>query len=412
MSIAYVDDSKESIPALMSLIFHDLLFTVRSLKHLFLNASFCRNETITISSSSFMMQTSDIERLTLTGIQINLHYLLVVTPKLRQLDVKLIVNQPVYDDTIFQQRFNLQQLSITTNHITIFEIRRLLSSMIRLTHLTLHIYNIESDLTNGHTWIPLLTKIEEKKWYMTFDQWIATPDSFLYTNPCCTNYYCPLPFMKNTLLVTESTGLEPMTSLHTEYLIFDFDLPMQKEHLSRFTHVHTLSVKEDLDLSFKYIINCIDLSRLTSFVQGESKKEQSGNEFVRILHSLPHLRSLCLYISTLILLFDRHWPKIIDLNMKSDSFDRYKCLSSTKINALWRSFTHLERFAFDRENVRKLSKLFNKMTMTLSNIWIRHYGNLYGYKPQLITRQWLEKYTKLNNFEYFNKDKCHVHLWL
>jgi hypothetical protein len=83
MSIADVYGSKESIPTLMSLIFHDLLFTVRSLKHLFLNASFCRNETITISSSSFIMETSDIERLTLTGIQINLHDLLVVAPKLR-----------------------------------------------------------------------------------------------------------------------------------------------------------------------------------------------------------------------------------------------------------------------------------------------------------------------------------------
>jgi hypothetical protein len=218
--------------------------------------------------------------------------------------------------------------------------------------------------------------------------------------------------MKKTSLVTESTGLEPMMFPHNEYLFFDIHSPMQKKHLYRFIHAHTLIVEEDLDLSFKYIISYIDLSRLTSFVQGESKKEQSGNEFVRILHSLPHLRSLCLNISTLILLFDRHWPKIIDLNMKSDSFDPYKCLSSTKINALWRSFTHLERFAFDRKNVRKLSKLFNKMTMTLSNIWIRHYGNLYGYKPQLITRQWLEKYTKLNNFEYFKEDKFNVHLWL
>ncbi len=124
-----------------------------------------------------------------------------------------------------------------------------------------------------------------------------------------------------------------MTFPHTEYLIFDLDLPMEKEHLYRFTHFHTLSMKKDLDLSFEHIIGCIDLSRITNFVQGESKTEQSGNEFVRILHGLPHLRSLFLSISTLIFLFDRHWPQIIDLNMKSDSFDPYKCLSSTKINA-------------------------------------------------------------------------------
>jgi hypothetical protein len=120
------------------------------------------------------------------------------------------------------ERCDLQQLSITTDHITILEIQRLLSLMTRLTHLTLHIDKANSDLINGHTWIPLLTKIivfqfmfgiskkdnvdldsfrtpfwlEEKKWYVTYDQWIDTSVSFLYTNPCCTEYRYPLPFMK------------------------------------------------------------------------------------------------------------------------------------------------------------------------------------------------------------------------
>src|SRR5690349_14125359 len=95
-----------------------------------------------------------------------------------------------------------------------------------------------------------------------------------------------------------------------------------------------INSRKKFDLSFQYILRCIDLSGITSFVQGKSETEQSSNEFVKILHSLPHLRSLCLNISTLILLFNRHWPQIIDLNMKSNSFHSSTLLSSTKIDAL------------------------------------------------------------------------------
>jgi hypothetical protein len=73
-----------------------------------------------------MMQTSAIECLILTGIQINLQQLLIVAPMLRQLDAKLFVRQPIYDDMIFQPPVNLQQLSITTNCITMLEIKRLI----------------------------------------------------------------------------------------------------------------------------------------------------------------------------------------------------------------------------------------------------------------------------------------------
>jgi hypothetical protein len=86
-----------------------------------------------------MMQKSNIECLTLTGIQINLYELLVVAPMLRQLDAKLLIHQPIYENMMFQSSFNLQQLSITINHITKLEIKLLLSSMIHLTHLTLHV---------------------------------------------------------------------------------------------------------------------------------------------------------------------------------------------------------------------------------------------------------------------------------
>jgi hypothetical protein len=207
--------------------------------------------------------------------------------------------------------------------------------------------------------------------------------------------------------VTESTGLKPVTFPYTGYLIFDRNLPMPKEHVCRFTHAHALATDGDLNLSLKYIISCIDLSRITSLTQGGPKTEQSGNEFIGI-HSLPHLRSLCLNISTLIFLLDRHWPQIIDLNMKNDSPHPYQCLSSTEIDAFCHSFTHLKQFAFDRQSVRQLSRFFNNITMTLSNISIRHHGKLSSYNPRVITREWLEQHTKQNDFDYFNDSEWDV----
>ncbi|CAF0935104.1 unnamed protein product [Rotaria sordida] len=431
-----VDDLDESTATLMSLIFHDLLFNVKSLKHLFLETLYGQNETIIISTSS-LIQTSTIECLTVIGIQINLHQIFAIAPMLRQLNVKLIVTQFYEIDTIFQPSINLQQLSINNNRMTMFEIRHLLSSMTCLTYLSLDIDNVDNDMINGNVWIPLLTRIiafqfifkisnemnidlntfrtqfwlEEKKWYVTFDQWTDTSCSFLYTNPCFNGYYYPLLFVKKTL-ITESTGLEPTTYPHTKYLFFDIQSPMSQAHLRRFTHAHTLIVESDFDISFKNIITCIDLSRITSFVQGKLETKQSNNEFVRILHNLPHLRSLCLHTSTLILFFNRHWPQILDLNMKIDSLRPFKRLSSNEIDALWRSFTHLKQLEFDRQSVRNLSRLFNTMTMTLSNVSIRHYGDINNLNPRMVTRQWLEQNTKLCQFDYFKDNKWEVYLWL
>ncbi len=93
-------------------------------------------------------------------------------------------------------------------------------------------------------------------------------------------------------------------------------------------------------------------------------------------------------------------------------FDTSKYLSSIEIDAFWRSFTHLEQLAFDRESIQDLLGLFNNVTTSLSNIWIRHFRIICNYDPQPITRQWLEQNTKLTNFEYFYYNRWDVYLWL
>jgi hypothetical protein len=86
--------------------------------------------------------------------------------------------------------------------------------------------------------------------------------SFLYTNPCFVDYYYPLPFEKNKL-VTESTELELMTWPHAKYLLFNTDLPMSEAHLRRFTNARTLIVEKDFGILLEYIVQYIDLSRIT-----------------------------------------------------------------------------------------------------------------------------------------------------
>ncbi|CAF4841128.1 unnamed protein product [Rotaria sp. Silwood2] len=98
--------------------------------------------------------------------------------------------------------------------------------------------------------------------------------------------------------------------------------------------------------------------------------------------------------------------------MKSDSGGPCKRLSSNEIDALWRSFSYLERLDFDRRGVRNLSKLFNNVTMSLSNVSIRHYGDIDDLNPRMVTRQWLEQKTKLCHFDYFQDSERKVHLWL
>ncbi|CAF1156845.1 unnamed protein product [Rotaria sordida] len=354
---------------------------------------------------------------------------------LRQLDTELIKTQFNDMNMIFQSSIYLQKLSITSGSMTMFKIKHLLSSMICLTHLSLDVYVVDNNMINGNAWIPLMTRIvifqfifkisndinidldsfrtqfwlEEKKWYVTYDQGTDMYLSFLYTNPYFKDYQCPYVYGKKTLI--ESTGLEPTTYPYAKNLFFNTELSMPEIYLRRMTYADTLIIENNFNNSLEYITSFIDLSRITNFIQRGLETKVLNNKFVEILYNLPHLRSLGLYFSTLISLFDRHWPRIINLNMNFDPDDQIESLSSKQIDALWFSFTQLEQLSFDCRSVRNLSKLFNTMTMTLSNICICHYGYRNNLNRQMVTRQWLEQNTELRHFEYFQNDEK-VYIWL
>ncbi|CAF4447018.1 unnamed protein product, partial [Rotaria sp. Silwood2] len=194
ISIVSVYDRESSTIALTSLIFNDLLFSVPSLTNLYLNTlpGFSTNMINIMSACS--IQTSNIEFLTLEGIRINLYELFPKAPMLIKLNV--LVNEIFHHDLLLQSPMNLRQLSINIKHSTMLEMKRLLSPMTFLTHLTLNIDGAHSDMTDSNAWIPLLRKlvmfkflfniissetisldsfrtqfwIVEKKWYVTHDR--------------------------------------------------------------------------------------------------------------------------------------------------------------------------------------------------------------------------------------------------
>ncbi|CAF1268791.1 unnamed protein product [Rotaria sordida] len=332
---------------------------------------------------------------------------------------------------------NLRQLSIKIKHSTMLEMKRLLSPMTCLTHLTLHIDYVRNDMTDGNAWIPLLKKLVvfkflfyvsslekinldsfrtqfwlvEKKWYVTYDRWSESYSSLLYTNPYCGQYWTRSSHITGRL-VTESTGLEPTTCPHVNCLFIQNISQINDVPWTRFTRLDYLALEQNLNTVFEHIATRLDLSYITNFSFNQSDIETPSNDFVRILHSLPQLRSLRLPVSILHVLFDRKWSKIIDLDIMSNYRFPSEPLISIQIDSFWRSFTRLETMIFCRECIQDVARLFDNRAMTLSIVMIRHFGNLNDCDPQLITREWLEKNTKLRQFDYFCNDIRIVSMWI
>jgi len=187
---------------------------------------------------------------------------------------------------------------------------------------------------------------------------------------------------------------------------------MEEIFFNRLTHVNELIVKKNSNIPLEYIAKYIDLSRITRFSYWQWEMGTSSSGVVRILHTLPRLRSLGLPASILILLFDRHWPHIVDLDMLGRTLHSSQSLTSFEIDSLWRSFTHLEKFSCYRQGVQDVKRLFDNRTATLSNVLIRHEGDINGYDPPLITCEWLEQNTQLCQFDYFPDTDGVVCIWL
>ncbi|CAF4752457.1 unnamed protein product, partial [Rotaria magnacalcarata] len=250
---------------------------------------------------------------------------------------------------------------------------------------------------------------EEKKLYVTLDQWFDKTQVLLYSHPFFGFHRYPHPYIEQWC-TSELTGPKLATFPHVTRLIVDDQLPFVKEPLKRFTHINSLVMRGHLSILLRYVSSCIDMSRITKFAEENRYTEIEDTRFARILHDLPNLHSLAVNINTVIVLCAHSWPHIFYLNI--DYSFAPKSLTSNEIHTLWRSFDHVQCFTFDRRCVHDLAKLLNCMTPTIFKLLIYQFGDLSNYDPPLITREWLELNTKLCHFDCSSNDYNTAHLWL
>ncbi|CAF1344920.1 unnamed protein product [Rotaria sordida] len=85
-------------------------------------------------------------------------------------------------------------------------------------------------------------------------------------------------------------------------------------------------------------------------------------------------------------------------------------LCTNDIDALCHSFTNIERLDIHSSSITDLPQLLNRMKKTLTDIIIRQSRKVNN--EQLITREWIERNTELENFHYTCDFWNAVRLWL
>jgi len=85
-------------------------------------------------------------------------------------------------------------------------------------------------------------------------------------------------------------------------------------------------------------------------------------------------------------------------------------LCSNDIDEIYHSFPHIKQLDIHSLSISDLPQLINRMKMKLTDIIIRQPHETDN--QQMITREWLERNTELQNFLYADYDRDYVHLWL
>jgi hypothetical protein len=121
-------------------------------------------------------------------------------------------------------------------------------------------------------------------------------------------------------------------------------------------------------------------------------------------------------IAFLKLLFAYRWPNINRLTIMNNfpSADATeKQLTSDEINAFVHSFNRIKYISFFQRIDLNLVNFINSMPTTISSILIRHPVNVTADNYDgFITRDWLERNTRLCNFFYSCNELNNVNVWL
>ncbi|CAF4157106.1 unnamed protein product [Rotaria sordida] len=388
------------------------------------------NSAILSSVQYFHLERITIDLLSLLAVAPMLHTL---QGKFRTPDLKL--------DRLYPCLLHLQQLRIELWNITWTEMTTLLSSFPRLVYLTITADNVDSDMADGFAWARSLQDIkhfefklkfiydafeqqplnldsfrtkfwlEEKKWFVTYDQRLnADGSSLLYSNSSSLIIYPPHEIIGT--LVSESTASELTSFSHVHCLIIN-DQYLKYPFLHRYTHIKELylsQVTTTFPTTLKDLMNCLDTSQIITCTIGHEWSKDLFSELIEFLYSLPRLRRLQISSVHLNYFFLQQWPHIIDLKIENDFQGGLHMLCTNDIDGLCHSFTNIERLDIHSSSITDLPQLLNRMKKTLTDIIIRQSRKVNN--EQLITREWIERNTELENFHYTCDFWNAVRLWL
>jgi hypothetical protein len=408
-------------------ILSELLFFSPSLERLSVKMSNYSDEEVKIRPQSPTILSS-VQYFHLEDISIDLSSLFFVVPMLHTLEVRFY-NLVWAFSNIHPQPLHLQRLRIHLWFNRWTRMVYLLSSFPRLTYLTVIGENLGIGMADGFAWAQLLKDIEhfefslqfhwigyveqsfvlesfrtkfwleEKKWFVTYDQNLTDDYSILYTNSSSVSNY-PSHSMIG-LILSESTGSQPTSFPHVHCLTINYQ-NVKRALLHRYTHITELKLSQidtTFPPTFKDLITYLDTSRIITCSVSSEWIGKSPHELTEFLRSLPRLRTLSVSVYVLNYLYRHRWPDIIHLRIENNDEDNFQLLSSNEINTLYRSFTHIERLDIHSESVIDLPRFLNRIKRkTLTEIIIRQQRKVRN--EHLITREWIEQNTELQHFHY------------
>ncbi len=315
--------------------------------------------------------------------------------------------------------------------------------MIHLTHFTLVGNNVQRDMANGDRWAQLLTTITiftfkftfcqnafilkpldlrsfetnfwlvEKKWFVTHDWCIDTHYSLLYSNPYCLGLY-PFNEMIGTF-VTESTGPELSSFVHVKHLDVSHGLLVNNMLLRRCTQVNSLGMSATNlteNLSWRHATTYLDLTKITCLAIDVIDMGTSSDATVQLVYGLSSLRSLRVSVTIFRLLLMHNWPHIVHLFIIWGSDRSSRLLTQNETDSLCRSFNNVEELTFSRSFFDNIAQVLNSMMIKLTYVVINQSGYGTPHDDRFISYDWLQRNTKLRNFDYWCDKQNDVHIWL
>jgi hypothetical protein len=154
-------------------------------------------------------------------------------------------------------------------------------------------------------------------------------------------------------------------------------------------------------MTFKDLATYFDTSQLTKCYIGRKWNRNPSLEHIEFLCRLPHLCQLEVNVIILNYLFHYQWPHIVSLTIENDIESEHIVLCLNDVDAICHSFPHIKHLDIHSLSIFDLPQLINRMKMKLTNLIIRQSYKIDS-KP-LITREWIERNTELQNLHYVFK---------